>query len=191
MSKKALRWDGIAPLTAAAQNQWRARGFMFGGAPPMDSYYLREWLVSLATILGRPLEVADLGNLFRVKKESETLGGRRHMRVVFYIFGDQHIKLLVNEGIAATIRRRDDILVSSVLVPASKFNQSALVNTLMQNQERPRTGYREWPRKRNGVIPMGTCGPGGDRKAVRGQLHRNQLRPALPEGGLWRKRKRR
>jgi hypothetical protein len=191
MSRKALRWDGVSPLTAAAQNQWRARGFMFGGAPPMDSYYPREWLVGLATVLGRPLEVADLGNLFRVKKESETLGGRRHKRVVFYMFGNQHVKMLVNEGIATTICRRDDILVSSVLVPASKFNQSALINALMQNQERPRTGYRERPRKRNGVIPMGLSGPGGDRKAVRGQLHRNQLRPILPEGGLWRKKKRR
>lgn len=189
MSQTAFKWDGVSPLTASAQNQWRARGFMFGGAPPMDTYYPREWLVALATILGRPLEVADLKDLFRVKKESETLGCRRHKRVVFYMFGDQHVKLLAKEGITATIRRRDDILVSSALVPVSKFNQAALVDTLTKCHGRSHVSRREWPRKRD-VIPMSLQGPGGTRKSVRGQLHQHDLRPPHERRGPFKKRRR-
>lgn len=141
----------------------------------MDFYYPRQWLVALAAVLGRPLEVSDLKALFKVKKEAETLGGCRCKRVVFFMFGDQHIQLLVSDGIAATILRRDDILANSVLMPISKFNEAACIDRLSKANRSLHRTHRVWPKKRD-FAPMGSHGPGGNRHVSRNALNQQRLR---------------
>jgi len=178
MSKNAVKWEGFYPVTRSAHKAWLKDGFMFSGSPPLSNYYPREWLVAIAAIMGRPLDIADLKLLFTVQKESETLGGRRHKRVNLVMFGDQHASQLVSNGIAETIRRRGDLITSSVIVPVSKFNQVALFE-LVTKAHRANT-----PRRRNvssgGVVAMGENGPGGDRHTVKSFLRKGIVDLRVP-----------
>ena len=117
----------------------------------MADYYKREWLVALHAVLGRPLEVDDLKALFKVKRLAACLGGRTVVRVIFFVFGDQHHDMLVKCGIRETVRVRDDLLASSVLVPKSKFNEAATVDriTAQGKKIRHRASAKEFPRKRD------------------------------------------
>jgi hypothetical protein len=93
------------------------------------------------------------------------------------MFGDQHANQLVSSGIAETIRRRGDLITSSVIVPVSKFNQVALFELVTK-------AHRSTPRRQGvphgGVVPMGENGPGGDRHMVKSFLRNGIVDVRVP-----------